>query len=39
MFFWKAVSVADAAVNPNGIKSLLANGFSSFFIKGKPVFW
>ena len=39
MFFWKAVSVPDAAVNPNGIKSLLANGFSSFFIKREPVFW
>ena len=27
-----------AAVNPNGIKTLLANGLSTFFIKGKPVF-
>ena len=34
-----AVSVADAAVvNPNGIKSLLANGLSTFFIKGNPAF-
>ena len=29
-------SAADAAtVNPNGIKMLLANGLSTFFIKGK----
>ena len=27
-----------AAVNPNGIKTLLANCLSRFFIKGKPVF-
>ena len=27
-----------AAVNPNDIKILLANGLSTFFIKGKPVF-
>ena len=34
-----AASVADAdAVNSNGIKTLLADGFSIFFIKGKPVF-
>ena len=33
-------SVADAAavVNLNGIKRRLANGLSTFFIKGKPVF-
>ena len=32
-------SVADAAaVNPNGIKTLLASVFSTFFIKGKSVF-
>ena len=37
-FFWIDISVADAAVaNPNGIKVLLPNGFSTFFIKGKPV--
>ena len=31
--------VADgAAINPNGIKSLLANGLSTFLIKGNPVF-
>ena len=28
----------DVAVNPNGIKQLLANGLSTFPIKGKPVF-
>ena len=29
-------TAADAAaVNPNGIKTLLANGLSAFFIKGK----
>ena len=34
-----AVSVADAeVVNPNGIKTLLANGLSTFFLKGNPVF-
>ena len=31
---WIAASVAYAAVvNPNGIKTLLANGFNTFFIK------
>ena len=36
-YFWIAASVADAAVvNPNCIKTLLANGLSTFFIKGKP---
>ena len=30
---------ADAAVvNRDGMKSLLANGVSTFFIKGNPVF-
>ena len=39
IFLWKAASVADAAtVNPNGIKTLLASGLSTFFIKGYPVF-
>ena len=34
MFFWIDASVAEAAaVNPNGIKKLLANGMSMFFIK------
>ena len=37
--FWLAASAADAAVvNPIGIKTLLANVFSTFFIKGKSVF-
>ena len=32
-------SVADAAVvNPNEIKTLIASGLSTFFIKGSPVF-
>ena len=36
---WVAASVADAsAVSSNGIKTTLANGLSSFFIKGNPVF-
>ena len=38
-FLWIAVSVADAAaVNPYGIKTLLANGLSTFSITGHPVF-
>ena len=36
-FFWIAAYVADAAaVNLNGIKTLLANSLSTFSIKGKP---
>ena len=36
---WKAVSLADAAaVNPNCIKTLLANGLSTFPVKTNPVF-
>ena len=36
---WVAASVADAsAVNSNGIKTTLAYGLSSFFIKSNPVF-
>ena len=32
-------SAADAAaVNPHGIKVVLANGLSRFFINGKPAF-
>ena len=32
-------SAADAAaVNPKGIKTLLANGLITFFINGNPVF-
>ena len=37
IFYWIAASVADtAAVNPNGAKTLLANGISTLFINGKP---
>ena len=37
MFFWIAASVADIAPDsPNGIKTLLANGVSTCFIKSKP---
>ena len=36
---WIAASVADPdAVDPNGIKTLLANVFCTFSIKGYPVF-
>ena len=39
MFLWIVASVADgAAVNPYGIKKLLASGLSTFFIKGNPFF-
>ena len=39
IYLWIAVSVADAvAVNPNGIKASLANGFNKFYIKGNPAF-
>ena len=31
-------SAADAAVNPKGIKTLLANGLVTFFINGNPLF-
>ena len=38
IFFLIAASVADvAAFNPEGTKTLLANGLSIFSIKGKPV--
>ena len=34
IFLWIAVSAADAdAANPNGIKTLLANGLSTFLLK------
>ena len=37
--FGIAASVTDSAtVNPIGIKTLLANGLSTFFVKGKSVF-
>ena len=39
MLFWITATVADAAaVNTNGIKTLLADGLSTFFNKGKPAF-
>ena len=39
IFLWMDASVADVAtVNPNGIKTLSANGLSVFFIKSNPVF-
>ena len=39
IFFCIPASAADAtAVNPNGIKTLLANGLITFFINGNPVF-
>ena len=28
----------DATVNPNGIKTFLANGLVTFFINGNPIF-
>ena len=37
IFSWIAISIATA-VNPNGIKTILAYGLSTFFIKGNPVF-
>ena len=37
MFFWIAASAADA-INPKCIKTLLADGLSTFLIKGKPRF-
>ena len=39
IFLWIAVSVADAAaVNSNGIKTLLASGLSIFIIESDQVF-
>ena len=38
MFLWIAAFVAAAAVNPNGVKMLLANSLSKFPFKGNPVF-
>ena len=39
IFLCIPASAADAAaVNPNGIKTLLANGLTTFFINGNPVF-
>ena len=37
IFYWIAASVAEGvAVNPNGTKTILANGASTLFINGKP---
>ena len=39
IFLCIPTSAADAAaVNPKGIKTLLANGLITFFISGNPVF-
>ena len=39
IFLWIVTSAADtAAVTPNSIKALLANGLSTFPIKDNPVF-
>ena len=39
IFLCIPASAADAAaVNPKGIKALLANGLITFFINGTPVF-
>ena len=39
IFLCIPVSAVDAvAVNPNGIKTLLANGLTTFFFNGNPVF-
>ena len=38
IFLWIPASAANAdAVNPNGIKTLLANGLNIFFINGNSV--
>ena len=37
MVFWITAPVAEAAaVNPNGVKTLLGNSISTVFINGKP---
>ena len=39
IFLWIAASVSDAAaVNPNGIKTFLANGLSTFSINSNLAF-
>ena len=39
IFLWIDVSVADVdVVNPNGVKTLLANDLSTSFVKGNPIF-
>ena len=37
VFSWMAASFVAADVDSNRIKTLLANGFTTFFIKGNPV--
>ena len=38
-YLWIAASIADsAAANPNGIKTLLSNGFITFSIIDNPAF-
>ena len=32
------LTAAAATINPNGIKTILANGLSTFCIKGNPAF-
>ena len=39
IFLWNPASAADATdVNPGGINNPLLNGWSTFFINGKPIF-
>ena len=38
IFLLIAASVSGDVVNPNGIKTLLTNGLSTFPTKGNPVF-
>ena len=41
LIFFLCIPASDAdapAVNPRGIKTLLANGLITFFINGNPVF-
>ena len=39
ILLWMVSSVADAAVvNPNSIKTILANGLSTLLVKGNPFF-
>ena len=35
---YSCIAADDAAVSPNGIKTLLANGLITLFINGNPVF-
>ena len=38
IFLWIVTSVVDAAVNPNGSKTLWANDLTTFFSKGNSAF-